>query len=407
MDASLQQVFQSHYPAYRRAHKVSLEQHKAAVAIMRCSSEAMGQTQWTCTEDEHREVDYHCCRHRSCPRCHGTRTRQWLEMIEQRLLPCDHFHVVFTLPHELNALWCYNRAWSADHLFRAGAETLQQLLDDERHLSATVGMLASLHTWGRTLSFHPHVHVLVTGGGLTGGEWRSCRRDYLLPAAVLKAKFRGKWLAWLNAAYAKGDLILPPEWDERRWLATLRAVARKDWNVRIQGGYRHGHGVAVYLSRYARGGPIKDSRLTAVGPDTVCFLYHDHHDGRAKQLSLNAEHFLQRVLWHVPVKGQHNLRYYGLYVPGAAHRRALARQALGAAPEVAPDSVKRPRNCPRCGHPLRRCAPRYGKISLTRVPLVQQDVQADPTNVPPARPLDATSTSPPFFGPGQGRLTQR
>ena len=122
-------------------------------------------------------------------------------MIEQRLLPCDHFHVVFTLPHELNALWAYNRAWSADHLFRAAAETLQQLLDDERHLGAKVGMVVSLHTWGRTLSFHPHVHVLVTGGGLAAGQWRSRRRDYLLPAAVLKAKFRGKWLAWLNQAY--------------------------------------------------------------------------------------------------------------------------------------------------------------------------------------------------------------
>jgi hypothetical protein len=328
-------------------------------------------------------------------------------MIERRLLSCDHFHVVFTLPHELNALWMYNRAWSADRLFKAAAETLQQLLDDERHLGAKVGLLASLHTWGRTLSFHPHVHVLVTGGGLAGGQWRRCRRDYLLPVAVLKAKFRGKWLSWLNQAYEKGELSLPPDWDERRWLSTLKAIARKEWNVRIQGGYRHGQGVARYLSRYARGGPIKDYGLTAADAETVCFRYRDHRDGRAKFMRLSAEHFLERVLWHVPVKGQHNLRYYGLYTPGAGKRRDEARSALGAAPEAAHQVVRRTRTCPRCGRRLQRCSARDGKISLTKVVAVQQDVQADLANVPPFRMMQANSTSPPFFGSGRGRLTHR
>jgi hypothetical protein len=405
MDATLQGIFRAHYGEYKRTHGVSFDQHRAAEAITRCGTEAQGWTEWRCGEDDHREVDYHCCRHRSCPRCHGQRTREWLSMIEQRLLPCDHFHVVFTLPHELNALWAYNREWSADHLFRASAETLQQLLGDGRHLGAKVGMLSSLHTWGRTLSFHPHVHVLVTGGGLSGGQWRSRRRDYLLPVAVLKAKFRGKWLAWLNRGYEKGELKLPPDWDERRWLSTLKTIARKEWNVRIQGGYRHGHGVARYLSRYARGGPIKDYGLTAADSETVCFSYRDHRDGRAKIMRLSAEHFLERVLWHVPVKGQHNLRYYGLYTPGAGKQREEARGALGEAPEAARSVTRRTRTCPRCGRQLQRCSAREGKISLCKVVAVQQDVQADLANVPLFRMLQVHSTSPPFFRPGRGRLT--
>lgn len=399
MDASLQAIFRTHYPAYKRTHGVSLDQHQAAMAIMRCASEAQGQTQWVCEDDGHTEIDYHCCRHRSCPRCHGARTREWLEMIEQRLLPCDHYHVVFTLPHELNTLWAYNRAWSADHLFRAAAQTLQQLLDDERHLGAKVGMLASLHTWGRTLSFHPHVHVLVTGGGLVGGEWRSCRRDYLLPVAVIKAKFRGKWLAWLNQAYGKGELHLPPDWDERRWQSILRAIAKKDWNVRIQGGYRHGQGVAVYLSRYARGGPIKDYRLTGADTETVGFRYRDHHDGSIKTLQLSAEHFLQRVLWHVPIKGQHNLRYYGLYVPGATQARILVRNRLNGVPERRPEPSRRKRHCPKCGRAMLVRACRPGKISSNKPPPVQQGVQVTRANAPPAGGLPTVKLRGVFLHP--------
>lgn len=161
-------------------------------------------------------------------RCQRALTEDWLEKTQARLLGCDHYHVVFTLPHELNEFWQYNRAWHAGHLLKAGAETLQQLLRDERYLGAEVGILAALHTWGRTVSFHPHGHFLVTGGGWAEGGWRGLEKDFLLPVKVLKAKFRGKWLAWLNAAYEAEELKLPPDWTEREWKRILRSGGRKE-----------------------------------------------------------------------------------------------------------------------------------------------------------------------------------
>jgi hypothetical protein len=134
-----------------------------------------------------------------------------LERTQARLLPCEHDHVIFTLPHELTALWQSNREWCADHLFKASAETLKELLEDERYLGAEVGLISALHTWGRTLSFPPHVHVLVTGGGLDDEQWRAVKNGYLLPVGVLKAKFRGKWLSGLNEATATGDVTLRPQ----------------------------------------------------------------------------------------------------------------------------------------------------------------------------------------------------
>ncbi len=179
MEATLQNVFRREFGAYKQRHGLSIDQYKAAQAIIDCQSEALGYEKWECLEDGHTEELNHSCRHRSCPRCHGAQTHEWLEKVQSRLLTCDHYHVIFTLPHELNALWQHNRSWSSDRLFKASAETLKQLLADEKYLGAEVGMLSALHTWGRTLSFHPHVHVLVSGGGLKGKEWKTVKNDFL------------------------------------------------------------------------------------------------------------------------------------------------------------------------------------------------------------------------------------
>ena len=367
MEATLQEVFRLGFDQYRQRHKMSIDQYQAAMAIMKCQGQELGYEEWVCGQDGHVVQEAHSCRHRSCPRCQHAYTQQWQDKTQARLLPCDHYHVVFTLPHELNEVWQYNRQWSADHLFRASAQTLCQLLSDERYLGADVGLLASLHTWGRTASFHPHVHVLVTGGGLRCGQWRRLKKDFLLPVGVLKSKFRGKWLSWLNAAYAQGELKLPEHWSDSDWRRTLRRVARKDWNVRIQGPYRHGSGVVNYLSRYIHGGPIKDHRVMTVDTSRVCFRYRDHHDGKEKTMTLNTDHFISRVLWHVPVKGQHNVRYYGLYVPGARTRRDMVRKQLDVpAGETATETEKPERRCPQCGTPLLHYRSRWRKISYTK-----------------------------------------
>jgi hypothetical protein len=353
MEATLQSIFRKELEGYQQDHGLSVDQHQAARAIMACQTKSLGHETWGCLEDGHREEQPHSCRHRSCPRCQRAYTHRWLEKTQARLLACDHYHVVFTLPHELNELWQCNRQWSTDQLFKASAETLNQLLKDDRYLGADVGLIASVHTWGRTLSFHPHVHVLVTGGGLCGDQWRVLKKDFLLPVGVLKAKFRGKWLSWLNAAYAQGDIKLPSHWCEADWKRTLRQIARKSWNVRIQGPYRHGSGVVNYLSRYVHGGPIKDHRLVKADAKDVIFRYRDSRDGKEKPMTLKTEIFISRVLWHVPVKGQHNVRYYGLYVPGAKAKRERIREQLGdALGEAVAATPKRERNCPTCGRAL-------------------------------------------------------
>ncbi|MEN8178721.1 MAG: transposase [Pseudomonadota bacterium] len=367
MEATLQSIFLTHFEHYQQCHGLSVDQTQAAKAIMACRTEALGHEEWACAEDDYREHHAHSCRHRSCPRCHGAYSHDWLEKTQARLLPCDHYHGVFTLPHELNEVWQFNRKWSADHLPKAAAETLRQLLRDERYLGAEVGLLVSLHTWGRTLSFHPHVHVLVTGGGLADNTWRQLQKDFLLPVGVLKAKFRGKWLSWLNAAYEQGEIQLPEHWCELDWRRALRRVARKKWNIRIQGPYRHGDGVVNYLSRYVRGGPMKDQRLIGVDAAGVQFRYRDHHDRKENTMALKTDHFLSRVLWHVPVKGQHNVRYYGLYTPGAKTKRDLIREQLGETQgEAVTETPKVERICPQCGSPLLHRSSARRKISYIR-----------------------------------------
>ncbi len=377
MEATLQSIFLTTFESYRKEHGLSMDQIKAAQAIMDCQREALGHEEWVYPNDGHVETQRHSCRHRSCPRCNGSQSREWLEKIKAKLLPCDHYHVVFTLPHELNAIWHYNRHWCADRLFQATAETLRELLKDDRYLGAEVGLLSSLHTWGRTLIFHPHMHVLVTGVGLRGDEARRIANDFLLPVGVLKAKFRGKWLSWLNRAYADGDICLPEGWSELEWRRVLRQVSRKNWNIRIQGAYRHGDGVAVYLSRYVRGGPVKNQKIVSADDHRVSFRYKDHRDGKYKAMTLPTEHFMTRVLWHVAVAGQHHVRHYGLYAGGAREKRELIRSALGIAPEKAfvKPGKESPR-CPECGQVLVHILSTRRELSYKENRRVQQYVRA-------------------------------
>ncbi|MES9853623.1 MAG: transposase [Candidatus Thiodiazotropha sp. L084R] len=401
MEATLQSIFRSTYESYRKEHGLSMEQIKAAQAIMDCQSEALGHEEWVCRNDGHVERQHHSCRHRSCPRCNGSQSREWLEKIKAKLLPCDHYHVVFTLPHELNAIWQYNRSWCSDRLFQATAETLRELLKDERYLGAEVGLISSLHTWGRTFVFHPHMHVLVTGLGLRREETRQLEKDFLLPVGVLKAKFRGKWLSYLNQAYDRGDITLPEDWTELEWRRVLRKVARKSWNIRIQGAYKHGDGVALYLSRYVRGGPVKDKKIISANKKRVIFQYKDHHDGKNKMMPLPTEHFTTRVLWHVAVKGQHQVRHYGLYASSARVKRDKVREKLGIEVEQAfhkPEEV--PKTCPECGHVLFHAMSTRREISYIksgRVIHVQQAVATDRDRSDLPIGWHSIDTSPPFF----------
>jgi len=281
------------------------------------------------------QVWYNSCKHRSCPHCSALNQESWLHNARERLLSCPHYHVVFTMPHELHGLWRYNPRVFPSLLFRCVRDTLMELLQDPRYLGATPGMVLSLHTWGRTLALHPHLHVLITAGGWDGREWKPGRKDYLLPVAVLKSLYRGKLLGRLRDALAAGDLRLPPDQTYASMKRQLYRLGHKEWNVRIESRYDHGHGVLTYLARYLRGGPLNERRLLDVKAGQVRFRYRDAREGKEQVMALSVDDFLSRLLQHVPEEGLHTIRYYGVY---ASANRALlntCRETMGQPPVAA------------------------------------------------------------------------
>ena len=222
------------------------------------------------------------------------RISQWLDGWQQQVLPTDHFHVIFTLPSELHELWRWNREVLTELFFTSVRETLQTLLGDPKWLGAQPGILAALHTWGRTLALHPHVHCLVSGGGLEAeGQWQSVHTGFLLPVAVVRSLFRGKVLGALEDVWCRGQLQLPPHLDDDGMRRVLVAAARQKWNIRLAERYAHGRGVMKYLARYVRGGPIKDHRFVAFDGQQVTFRYGNHRDlddaGRPQPSRVDAE----------------------------------------------------------------------------------------------------------------------
>jgi hypothetical protein len=316
---------------------------------------------------------YNSCRHRACPQCAYLQTERWLAFQQARLLACDHYHVIFTLPHALNALWLANVPVMTTLLFQAVRDTLGTLLADPKYLGAQPGILAALHTWSQTLVLHPHVHCLVTGGGLTpDGHWKAVHNGFLLPARVVMAVFRGKMVAAIQHTFARGALTLPAPMRPqqlRNLLNRLGHPRKTKWNVRIMERYRHGAGVVTYLARYLRGGPIKNARLVAYDGDRVTFTSRarqeeaDAGPASPQRMTLPVADFLQRWLLHVPVPQTRTVRCYGLYHATQTAALALCRAALGQPPVAVPVGLDwqtvcaqrgdaHPERCPTCGQRL-------------------------------------------------------
>jgi len=270
---TLQTIFQDAFPAYEQTHPLPAHVRKAARAIMQCRTAALGGHVQACPDGHIARIWYHSCRHRSCPQCPSLQTERWLALQQARLLACDHSHVLFTLPHDLNALWLANVPVMTTLVFQAVRDTLGTLLADSTYLGAQPGIIAALHTWSQTLVLHPHGHGLVTGGGLTpAGQWVAVRHGFLLPMRVVMAVLRGTMLAALRRAVDRDALGLP---ETRRPQPLLNLVNRlghpqkTPWNVRIMERSRHGAGVVTSLARSLRGGPIKNARRLAYDGERV------------------------------------------------------------------------------------------------------------------------------------------
>ena len=370
MECTLRAIFQEHFEQHAARHRLPAYVHRAAYWIAHCRTAELGGHVRRCPEGHVERAFYNSCHQRICPQCQGLEVERWLERARARLLACAHHHLIFTIPHELNALWCWNRGPMARLLFGAVRAVLFELLGDPRYLGATPALLAALHTWGRSLSLHPHVHVLAADGGLSPeGAWLAPRRSHFLPARVLMLIFRGKLLGLLHEALERGRLRLPPDTSRARLRALLNRLGRKKWNVHIRARYAHGAGVAAYLARYLRGGPLKNTQLLSPEGGAVRFRYSPHRDeedGGAAPIvmTLSPEAFFARYLPHIPVPRLQTARGYGLY--GVRARPALdrARTALGQPPIQEPkplspqDFLARFRHtpestrCPRCGAAL-------------------------------------------------------
>jgi len=396
---SLQQIFQQHFESYASQHALCARERTAARSIAECFTAARGWHTLECPAGHVAQVQFHACRHRSCPRCAARPRQLWLQAQLQRLLPCPHFHVVATLPHVLLPLWAFNRATLGPLLLACVRDTLLDLMATARLAGVRPGLLLALHTWGRSLSFHPHVHCLLSAGGLTcDGSWKPTRRGFLLPLRLLQHLLRAKLLGQLKALLLQQRLALPPVQPLEHWLSCLRTLYRAHWNVQVQAPYGHARGVALYLARYVKGGPLPADRpLSLDARNFVSLPYLDHRDQRPKTLRLHVHEFISRLLWHAPPPRTHTVRYAGLYASAHRAHYELARVALGASTHPAaihalPAHATIPVPCPTCGRPLaRRPGPSLthhgGAFSL-------------PSSSPPATPAHLGPT-----GRSNGQLT--
>lgn len=293
---------------------------------------------------------------------------RWLEQQQARLLHCAHRHIIFTIAHELHPLWYSAQAQMTEVLFASVRETLLTLCRDPQHLGAEPGFVCALHTWGRSLSLHPHIHCLVSEGGADANQhWRNPRRTCFLPARVVMALFRGKILGKLRQLIRSGKLPIPSAWSQQQALNLCNRLGRKKWNVHLRERYQHGNGVVKYLARYLRGGPLNNRQLTHLSDIQVRFRYVPHSDParRVAEMQLTPQAFLQRYLQHVPLQGKPSVRHYGCYASGKRRLLNTLRAQFDQAPVTPPAKLTWQRfmqsfgaaatmpNCPLCGAPVR------------------------------------------------------
>lgn len=356
---SIRSIIHRFYASWAAHRKLRADVIRAAADIMRCRTALLGSHLESCDCGQLANSEFNSCRHRSCPQCRGGRRADWLQKTTAELLPCDHAHIIFTVPEQLNVLWQFNRELFADKLMTAARMSLEELLADPKYLGGKPSLISALHTWGRNLSIHPHVHCLVSAGGVdAAGRFIKSQRSTLLPYRVLHAVFRGKLCDFLKQAVVSGDLVIPPLMTAAKCHSLLNRMGRVRWNVRQQEMYPHGVSVAGYLARYMSGGPISDKRMISVTDSEVVFLYRDHRDGVQKKMKLTPHEFLDRWFEHVPPRGLRTIRRSGLYANCCRKvRQAICAQlepatSSGAAsePHIAAAkvvSLDRER-CPRC-----------------------------------------------------------
>jgi hypothetical protein len=332
----LADIFRQHGPAYRQAHPMPLHYHRVMRAIEACRTPLLGGVVEWCDQCQYTHTRYRSCRNRHCPKCQGEARAKWLEQRSAELLPTDYFHVVFTLPAPIAAIALHNQDIVYNILFRTVAETLLTIAADPRRLGVETGFFTVLHTWGQNLHFHPHLHCVVPGGGLSPDQdrWIAGDRKFLLPVKVLSARFRRLFLEALAKAYAAGELHffgdLTPLCAPTAFARYLAPLQDKKWVVYAKAPFGGPQHVLEYLGRYTHRVAISNRRLLALQDGQVSFEWKDYRNaGKSNVMTLPAEEFIRRFLQHVVPTGLQRIRYYGFLAN--CHRKAkltLCRQLL-------------------------------------------------------------------------------
>jgi hypothetical protein len=392
----LADIFRHYGPAWRNANagQVSLAQLKVMSAIESCRTEALGGHVERCEDCAHVRIAYNSCRNRHCPKCQAIAAKEWLADREAELLPVPYYHVVFTLPAAVGDIAYQNKAVIYDILFKAAAETLITIAADTKHLGARIGLTAVLHTWGSALTHHPHVHIIVPGGGISpdGERWIACRPGFFLPVRVLSRLFRRLFLEKLTATYHAGQLQFFGNQaalaDPKSFKDHLAPLCRTEWVVYAKRPFGGPEAVLAYLSRYTHRVAIANSRLIAFDDAGVTFKWKDYRtkeQQRGKMMTLAVDEFIRRFLIHVLPSGFHRIRHYGLFANGGrAENIARARQLLdvaepsrqpgdiGCADDCEPQPSSYP--CPCCGGRMivietfeRGCTPRHHPTRRIRI----------------------------------------
>jgi hypothetical protein len=323
------EIIRTHGQAYRRSHVLTPEQHKVLHAVAACRTAALGGHVDVCDACGHERPAYNSCRDRHCPKCQGLAQARWLEQRKKHILPTHYFHVVLTLPKQLRPLARHNPRQIYELLVKKSAQTLLTVGRDDKWLGAELGITSVLHTWTRTLLYHPHVHCIVTGGGLAQSpeQWRSVGQDFLFPVRVMSALFRGKFLAGLKRAHERGELAIPEgcaDWSEPGGFERqLDALHQTEWVTYAKRPFGGPEQVYAYIGRYTHRVGLSNHRLVEVTDQSVCFKTKN-----GKTVTVTPEEFIRRFLLHVLPKGFVKIRHYGLMAPANVNTKLERARAL-------------------------------------------------------------------------------
>ena len=370
-------ILRRHGHLWRQSHHghISLAQLKVMSAIASCRSAALGGHVLFCQACDHQQIAYNSCRNRHCPKCQASAAHRWLDARQADLLPVDYYHLVFTLPEPVSDLALQNKCVIYNLLFQATAQTLQVIAKDPKHLGAKIGVTLVLHTWGSAMTHHPHVHGVVTGGGLSmdGEQWVSCKPGFFLPVRVLSRLYRRLFLEKLTQAYQSNKLQFFAEQEaikeEKRFMNWIKSLSQIEWVVYAKRPFAGPATVLAYLSRYTHRIAIANSRLLSMDEKGITFRWKDYRlkgAKRYKTMSLTADEFIRRFLLHVLPSGFHRLRHYGLIANANRKDNLLrARKLLQVnetectAQEETADKDQIEKNkqdatyvCPDCGAPM-------------------------------------------------------